>query len=734
MQTSSPLASPGAKLLFVALAGLLVCAAAIFWSTQQPWLGLGLSLGPGGPVVVSVSPRGPAARLAPGTGLTAIGPIALEADDLIEEPDFFRHYERMRRFFARQSQIHEQLSSAPLTLTVTDAGGATSEVALTPADARPIRDLPLPFWFQLGCGLASLLIGAWVWVLRPANWGARMFALTGALFLVSVTSAAIYSSRELALDGGAFRLLSGLNHSGSLGFGMALVAMFLCYPKRIVAPRALLLIPALFVPWLAADLLQLAPDQHWGIRAPILLMLGIAFACAAVQWRLTRNDPRARGALRWMSLSATLGCGLFVITIVLSKLLGWLPPLDQGYAFGFFMIIYIGLALGLRRYRLFDLDRWAFRILMWVGGALALLAFDVMLVLGLRLAPAASLGVAVLVVGLLYLPVRNHVWRRMVDRRRLADDELFQAVLQVAFTASPDERAQAWRALVQRMFDPLELETLAPGQPAGVPNAGAQATAAAREAPSIVSDGLAMRLPPVAASPALLIRYPWRGRELFGTEQARLAGQVVALMRHADASRDAYERGVAEERRRLARDLHDDLGARLLASLKRPDLESTRRTVREAIAEMRTVVAGLSGESEDLGACIASLRHETASRLDTSGIELDWPLTDGVDGLRVDYRICKNLSSMHRELVSNVLRHSQANRLAVSIELQDGRLVSRIRDNGVGGVNTGSTDSYGLRNLRRRIDELQGSVSVRDAAPGTLVEIQVPIATNGGRR
>src|SRR5690606_23361493 len=155
--------------------------------------------------------------------------------------------------------------------------------------------------------------------------------------------------------------------------------------------------------------------------------------------------------------------------------------------------------------------------------------------------------------------------------------------------------------------------------------------------------------------------------------------------------------------------------ARLLASLKRPDLESTRRTVREAIAEMRTVVAGLSAESEDLGACIASLRHETASRLDTSGIELDWPLTDGVDGLRVDYRICKNLSSMHRELVSNVLRHSQADRLAVSIELKDGRLVSRIRDNGVGGVDAQGDGSFGLRNLRRRIDELQGSVSVRDA-------------------
>jgi two-component system sensor histidine kinase DesK len=89
---------------------------------------------------------------------------------------------------------------------------------------------------------------------------------------------------------------------------------------------------------------------------------------------------------------------------------------------------------------------------------------------------------------------------------------------------------------------------------------------------------------------------------------------------------------------------------------------------------------------------------------------------------------------MHRELVSNVLRHSQADRLAVSIELKDGRLVSRIRDNGVGGVDAQGDGSFGLRNLRRRIDELQGRVSVRDAAPGTLVEIEVPIAAAGGRQ
>jgi len=724
--------SPGALLLLAALAGLAACVAALLWSAHQPWLGLKLSPDADGLRIDAVSPGSPAAGLAsapqlPGSVLRSIGPVELRPSDLIEEPDAFRSYEQIGEFLARQSTLRRALQDGPVRLGIRAADGNAFEALLSPAPSRPFGDLPPSFWFQLFCGLCALLVGVWIWVLRPFDWGARMFALTGLSFPVATISAAVYSSREIAIDGAAFRALSGMNHAGSMAFGMALIAMFLCYPKRIVEPRALLAIPALFLPWLAADLLRLMPDQDWGIRAPVLLMVLIAFGCAVKQWRMTEGDPHSRGALRWMSLSTTLGCGLFVLTTVLSKLLGWLPPLEQGYAFGFFLIVYLGIALGLRRYRLFDLDRWAFRILLWVGGALALLTLDALLLLSLRLAPAASLGLSLLVIGFLYLPARSFLWHRVVDRRRLADDELFQAVLQVAFTASSDERAQGWQALLRRMFDPLELEVLGPDP------FGRRYTAHDSDRPEILRDGLAMALPAVASSPGLVLRYPWKGRELFGLAQLRLATQVVELMRHADASRDAYERGVVEERRRVARDLHDDLGARLLASLNRPDLASTRRTIREAIAEMRSVVAGLAGESQDLGACIAGLRHETASRLEAAGIELDWPLTDGVDGIRVDYRICKNLSSMHRELVSNVIRHANATRLSVAIELNDGRLRSRVRDDGVGGAVADAADSFGLRNLRRRVEELHGKVSVADARPGTLVDIELPLAAGKAR-
>jgi fluoride ion exporter CrcB/FEX len=104
-------------------------------------------------------------------------------------------------------------------------------------------------------GAGALLIGMFVLALRPADIATRLFALSGAMVTLAALSAAIYSSRELAIDGSSFRVLSALNHAGSLGFGMAMIALFLVYPRRLVPLRALWIVPAIFVPWLAADIL-----------------------------------------------------------------------------------------------------------------------------------------------------------------------------------------------------------------------------------------------------------------------------------------------------------------------------------------------------------------------------------------------------------------------------------------------------------------------------------------------
>ena len=733
--------SPGHMLLAVALLGLGACLAAIVYLARQPWLGLTLAPDREGVRIVAVAASGPSQELAPhlpakGKGvllLRSVGSVELQNRDLIEDPDFIDTYDEMCEMLERQSLLASQLAAGPVVLQLVHPDGSSTSHTVQAAPNRPVSDFPPSFWFQLFAGSACLLLGAWVWVLRPGDWATRMFALTGAMFPLSALSAAVYSSRELAIDGGVFRALSAVNHFGSLMFGVALISLFLCYPRRIVALRYLLFVPLVFLPWIAVDLLQLAPNQSWGVRLPMVIAMGLVSVFAYLQWRLTVDDPRARAALTWLSLSVILGCGLFVLSTVATSMFGWLPPMRQGYAFGFFLIMYGGLALGLRRYRLFELDEWAFRILLWVGAAVGLVMLDGLLLLALRLEPFASLGISLLVAGFLYLPARSALWRAVVERRRIPDDELFQAVMEVAFKSTEADRVKAWQALVRRIFDPLEVEPL-PATPSGQGDRGGVVGALDRGMPAIGQDGLEMQLPAAASSPALLVRYPWQGRELFGIAHARLARQMVELMRHADAGRAAYERGVHEERRRVARDLHDDLGAKLLTALTRPDLEETRRAIRDAIGEMRGVVAGLSGERADLGAVLANLRHETAARLEAAGIELEWPLLDDVEEMEIDHRSGKSLASAHRELVSNVIRHSGASRVWVDVSVRPGWLDMVVRDDGDGARPAGDerdaadrAPGFGLNNLRRRVEELGGRCAIGHDGSGWVIEIGIPL-------
>jgi len=705
---------------------ILLCLAAValvLWTTlRQPWLGLTLAADADSHTVriAGVDPSGPARALPFPSVLHALQAaderrpaIGLEPGDLAEEPDTFESYGQIRQFMSRQSEFAALLREPSIVLQF--SGPDPRSTATVAPSGRPLASLPLSFWIQIVTGAGSLLIGAWVMAMRPTDIVTRLFALSGAMIMLAAYPAAIYSSRELAIDGGLFRALSALNHIATFCFGMAMIAMFLCYPRRLVPLRALWIVPAVFVPWLAADILRLLPSQTIGLQLPTLIEMLLIVGIVGLQWFASRNDPRARAALSWLGLSVIVGAGAFVSLIIAPILFDSAPAMQQGHAFGFFLLIYAGLSLGVGRYRLFDLSDWAFRILFYTGGTLLLLAIDAVLITILHLQQATSFGIALLAVGFIYLPLRGRLWNFFVGRRNLEEHELFRAIIDVSFAASAPERQERWRELLQRLFDPLAIEPA--DRDVGIVE--------------IRDEGLEVLLPAVAASPALLLRYPWRGRRLFGTTHQKLASELIRLMHYTEESRNAYERGSLEERRRIARDLHDDVGARLLSGLYKTDLSDAQSVLRDAIADIRTIVSGLTTDQPLLGQMIAALRHETGERLAAAGVELNWSIGDIDDApLPLDYPAFRSLTSAHREIISNVIRHAKARRVDVRVDEADGWLGMTIVDDGLGidpAYVHGSLQGNGLRGLMRRIGELNGTVSIVPLSKGTSVEIKLPL-------
>lgn len=722
----SPLTAMTAALLL----GLAVAAAATRLLVAQPWLGVTLeATEDGGVRLAAVAADGPAAALpiggrvlavAPAGAAPAAEPLALGAADVTPEPDVLPTFAAMADLFARQDALSAMLRAGPVRLLLRDDGGRETWTRVTPAAERPLADLPGVYWFQVAVGVLGLLLSCWVWALRRGDWGARMFALAGLGMLVFATAAAVYTSRSPALPGGLFRVLSDANTAGALTFGAAMIGVFLCYPRRLVPPAVLLVPMGVFGVWLVASVLHLpeGPAQG-GHLATAVEMLCIVAAIGA-QWWATRRDPVGRAALRWLGLSVILGAGAFVSLVSLPQLLGGEPPLEQGYAFGFFLLIHAGLALGLRRYRLFEMGEWAFRVMLATLGLGALIALDALLILALNMDRGFALGIALVIVGFLYLPLRDALWRRMVRRHRLADHELFAAVMEVAFRVSPGERAEAWRALLRRLFDPLELTA----PPADAPPP---------EAVTVRHDGLEMLLPPVADAGPILLRLPWGGRALFAPAHRAMAVRLIELMAHAEAGRDAHAAGARAERLRIAADLHDDVGARLLGALHQPDLAGARQMIREATADIRAIVGGLNGSRMPLDHLLADLRHETARRLEAAGLALDWPLDDGAAAadLPLPYPVSRAATAVVREAVSNTLRHAEAGRVSVGVTLTDGALHLAVADDGRGlpaAVDApAKPGSHGLAGLRRRVEEAGGTVRIDDARPGVRLAVTLPV-------
>lgn len=717
--------SPHMIMLCVLAISIAATALTIALASSRPWLGLELSNSAENTVIIAhVVSDGPArdTDAAAGFRLTAISQTGdasnfstfpIYGSDLVEEPDGLETYAAIADVLDRQTILADLLAQPVVRLHLVETANEEARVVDVAPRDRPFWALPAVFWVQLFSGLAGFAIGAWVWAIRGKDIAACMFALSGLGLMISALSAAVYSTRELAIPGDIFALLSALNHLGVHLFGGAIVALFLSYPRRLVRPVWLLLIPVVLVPWLWADIARLMPDPATGMYVPMLAEMLLIVALVMIQWRLARRDPATRAALRWLGLSVVVGAGAFVVGIGVPSLLGAEPAISQGYAFAFFLIVYGGIALGIHRYKLFELGDWAFRILFYAGGAALLLGLDAALIWLLNIERGPALGASLLLVGFAYLPLRDVLWRRMRGKPVLAEHELFEAAMDVAFGPTPTARAERWRRLLAQLYDPLE-------------------TLPATDVNEVIAttNGLELLLPAVAGETALRLRYPLGGKGLFGPRDKRLAGQLIGLIARAEASRDAYERGAIEERQRIARDLHDDVGARLLTGLHSGDGQ-VRPILQAALSDIRAIVSGLNGETATLDVVLAEARHEAARRLEAARIELDWPAPEqGAEQISLDYRQSKALLSSVREIVSNIVRHAGATRVKAEIVVTDISALVRISDNGRGLPAQQDVSGYGLNNIRQRVHAIGGTTLVDSSAAGTAIEIVVPLAND----
>jgi signal transduction histidine kinase len=198
-----------------------------------------------------------------------------------------------------------------------------------------------------------------------------------------------------------------------------------------------------------------------------------------------------------------------------------------------------------------------------------------------------------------------------------------------------------------------------------------------------------------------------------------------------------------DERRRLARELHDDITQRLAAlAIQAATLDSrptdaagkeAAHSIRDGLVELSEDVHALSYRLhptviEDLG-LVEALRAE-CDRVARSNGPLKVELDAGSVPAALPVDVAVGLFRVAQEALRNIVRHAKASAVRVALHRADGRLVLAVQDNGTGfDASRGEkAASLGIASMRERMRLLDGALDV-DSAPGrgTTVTAWVPL-------
>ena len=198
-----------------------------------------------------------------------------------------------------------------------------------------------------------------------------------------------------------------------------------------------------------------------------------------------------------------------------------------------------------------------------------------------------------------------------------------------------------------------------------------------------------------------------------------------------------------EERKHIARELHDDLG-QLLAALRmdlsllqrdhsmteksRMTLSSMDQLLLTSITTLRRIATDLRPRALDEGGLFFALQTLQKEFSQRHGVHCD--LIADEEQLILDDEKSTAIFRIVQESLTNVARHAKANHVKISFERDDDSLYLRIKDDGRG-IEEGAmnkTRSFGLVGMRERIKALNGSFQLESAVgKGTQIDVKIPV-------
>ena len=656
------------------------------------------------------------ARLQPylGLGLLQVADRArtLEVDAalLLGTPRWTVDDEARASLIARRAALNAMFADgSPLTLIFSEGLPVT-------VDPRPrgARSLGLPLWLLAGPAFLLYLLGAAVLLARPQA-QTLLYALMAWCQALSLVWIGVDGSRGLSaiatplLDDVPWRL--GLD----LATAAAAVHAFALHPVRLRAHSAIGAGAWLFAAAGIATVAQRTLVGQWWWGQALLFGLGLA-AIGVLSWA-HHDRPHPFAAVMRRFGFVVLGT-LAAVSVAVAAAT-WQPAMAYDVATSAVLVWTLFFASVLVWVPFLAGSRHLLReFAMFAGLATVATSLDLLFVSLFALEPFTSLTLAVFIALAVYAVARHWMFNQITGSALLSTERTFEQLYRVAreLQKHPERQLNLVGQLLRELFEPLELHH--------VPRDGDHAR--------VVPDGSAMMVPvaPVPGSDGpnttLVLRYADRGRRIFTRDDARLTERVVEQLRSAVAYDSAVERGRAEERLRIAQDLHDDIGARLLTLMYRTRDPEMEDYLRHTLKDLKTLTRGLAASEHRLSDSAAEWKADLQQRLTAAQIQLNWSLAFDED-LMLTVVQWSALTRVLRELVSNTIHHAQATQVDVSGTLERGEFRLQVADDGQGRRPETWAHGLGLGGVRKRVKLLGGEVRWRENEPqGVVCEVRIP--------
>ena len=216
-----------------------------------------------------------------------------------------------------------------------------------------------------------------------------------------------------------------------------------------------------------------------------------------------------------------------------------------------------------------------------------------------------------------------------------------------------------------------------------------------------------------------------------------------------ETERQSYETKLAvlnaqqQERNRISADMHDDLGAGITAirlyselakaKLTEPgsmiEIERISSSANELLNNMNAIIWTMSSDNDSLADMVSYIRSYSQEYFENTPIECKIIIPDNLPEIIVSGQIRRNVFLVIKEALNNVLKHSKATVVSLTLSTEPSNISLRIHDNGIG-IDLENVRRFGngLKNMKRRMNDMDIDFSIENNN-GTLVILNYNLLT-----